>query len=108
MDKQRTNKQSRALHLWCKMLAEELNEAGLTIEKTLTGKAEILWHKDTVKQILFKQIMKKYTLKTSTTQLTTKELIDTAEQLTKYLAEQHGLLVEFPSIQTMLDNERLK
>jgi regulator of sigma D len=106
-EKQRTIKQNASLHQWCEMLATALNECGLTVEKTLTGKAEILWSKVTVKEILFKQIMKLQTGKTSTTELTTKELCDVSESLTKYLSENHDLVVDFPSLESQIMNERI-
>lgn len=102
----RTVKQSKSLHLWCSMLAESLNDAGLTVEKTLTGKAEIPWEMETVKRILFKQIMKAQTGKTSTRDLTTKQLSEVAETLMRYLAEQHSLSVDFPSLES-LSNQKL-
>ena len=107
-DKKRTLAQNRSIHLWFEHLSQSLNESGLTIEKTLTGKVEILWNSTTVKEILFKQIMKHYTGKQSTTELTTKELSQVAEMLTKYLAENHGLVVDFPSEESLLMNERTK
>jgi len=106
-DKQRTLKQNASLHLWCELLADTLNESGLTIEKTLTGKAEIPWSKTTVKEILFKQIMKAMYQKDSTADLTTKELQLVSETLIKYLAETHGLVIDFPSVESMAMKQRL-
>lgn len=106
-EKQRTLLQNRSLHLWMEMLATELNDSGLTIEKTLTGRAEIPWSKETIKEILFRQVMKAQTGKESTTELTTKELSGVCETLTRHLAEQHGLVVDFPSLETMMMEQRV-
>jgi hypothetical protein len=45
--------------------------------------------------------------KESTTKLTTKELTEVSETLTRYLAEKHGLLVDFPSMESLLANDEL-
>ena len=105
-DKGRTASQNRSLHLWCELLSKELNDAGLTIEKTLTGKVEVPWSMNTIKDILFRQMMKAQTGKTSTTELTTKELSEVAETLTRYLAQQHGLVVDFPSLESLDAQQR--
>lgn len=108
MSKTRTLLQNKSLHLWLTMLSNKLNESGLTIEKTLTGKAEILWSMTTVKEILFKQIMKAQTGKENTSKLTTKELGLVTETLVKYLAEQHDLVVDWPSMEQMSMNSLIK
>jgi len=100
--KKRTLQQNKALHLWFTQLAKELNEAGLSIMKTLKHDAEIPWTDTTVKELMFKGIMKAMYQKDSTTKLTTKELIEVSETLTRYLAEKHGLVTEFPSIESQM------
>lgn len=107
-EKPRTLAQNRAAHLWFEYLAQELNDAGLTVTKTLKADADIPWTKETVKELLFKQIMNLMYHKDSTTQLTTKELIQTAEVLSRHLAQHHGIQIDFPSLETMLMNERTK
>lgn len=94
----RTNQQNKALHKWCEMLADDLNDAGYSITKVLRSDVEIPWTKVTVKEILFKQIMKAMYKKHSTTELTTKELNKVSEVLVRHLAEKFGIDREFPSI----------
>ena len=106
-EKQRTLRQNRALHKWMDLLSVALNDAGLSIMKTLRQDAEIPWSAVTVKELMFKEIMKAMYLKDSTTQLTTKELIDVCETLTRYLAEKHGLQVDFPSMESLAMKRRL-
>lgn len=107
-EKRRTLKQNKSLHKWLELLSQSLNDSGLTIEKTLTGKVEIPWSASTVKDILFRQVMKAQTGKDSTTQLSTKELNQVVETLTRYLATQHDLVVDFPSVETLMMDERIK
>ena len=106
-EKKRTLAQNNAMHLWFDLLATELNNAGLTIMKTLKANAEIEWSDVTVKEILFKQLMKSMLHKESTTQLTTKEVSQVSETLIRYLAEKHGLLVEFPSMESLIADKRI-
>lgn len=105
-EKPRTLTQNRAAHLWFEMLAAELNDAGLSMLKTLKAEAEIPWTAVTVKEILFKQLMKAMLHKESTTQLTTKELTLVSETLIRYLGEKHSLETSFPSIETLIMEQR--
>ena len=104
----RTAQQNAALHLWLGMLAEELNNAGLTVEKTLSQKAEIDWTTTTVKELLWKRMQKLVLNKESTTQLKKNEEIDKVyDHLVRYFAEKHQMeLPMFPSAEQLeqLDN----
>jgi hypothetical protein len=44
MEKTRTLKQNAALHLMFTQLAQELNEAGFDMKKTLKPEIEIMWN----------------------------------------------------------------
>jgi len=106
--KQRTSRQNRALHLFLTHISDELNEAGLTVMQTLRHDAEIPWTMERVKELMFKPIMDVYLGKNSTTKLTTKEIDKMIDVLTRYLGETHGITVLFPSIETLLNEERNK
>lgn len=106
--KLRTNLQNKSLHLWFTHLSNALNDAGLSTVKVLElKKADIPWTPVTVKELLFKQLMEAMYQKTSTTQLTTKELTKVSEVLTRHLAEKLGLQVDWPSIESLADLNRL-
>ncbi len=107
-ENKRTNRQSRAAHLWFELLAESLNDAGLSMLKTLKAEAEIPWTAITIKEILFRQLMKTMLHKESTTQLTTKELTLVSETLIRYLGEKHNLETNFPSLETLILEQRTK
>lgn len=105
--KQRTTKQNSALHKYFEMLANELNETGHDMRKTLKPEIEIPWTKESVKEFLYRPIMKAMYQKKSTTELSTKELQSVAETLQKHLVEKLNIDLDFPSIesQTYKDQE---
>lgn len=110
MDKEkiRTDKQNRALHLYFTHLAEALNENGLDMRKTLKPSIEIPWTPKTVKDYLWRPIMKAQVMKESTTELTTKEIDLVFDTLNRHLSEKFGLSVLFPSIEELMMENRIK
>ena len=95
--KQRTLQQNKALHLYCKLLAESLNDAGLDMKKTLKPEIDIKWTMQTVKDYLWRPIQKALLQKESTTELTTVDPTEIYETLNRHLSEKFGISVEFPS-----------
>lgn len=65
----RTSLQNRALHKDCDIIAEKLNDAGLDMKKVLKQEIEIPWTTESVKEWIFKPIMKAMYNKESTTEL---------------------------------------
>lgn len=110
MDKEkiRTDKQNKALHLYFTHLAEALNENGLDMRKTLKPSIEIPWTPKTVKDYLWRPIMKAQVMKESTTELTTKEIDLVFDTLNRHLSEKFGLSVPFPSIEELMMENRVK
>lgn len=106
--KPRTLAQNSALHLYFEMLAEALGEAGLDMRKTLKPNIDIPWSKETVKEYLFRPIMKSQLNKKSTIEMTTKEVDQVIETLNRHLGEKFGLHIPFPSIDSIMDRELLK
>lgn len=103
---QRTNQQNKALHVLFELLAQNLNEAGLDMRKTLKPGIEIPWNSTTVKEYLWRPIQKIQLNKGSTTELTTKEIDEIFDTLNKHLGEKFGLYTPFPSIETILQDKR--
>lgn len=87
-------------------LADELNNAGLTIMRTLRHDAEIPWSRTTIKELVWRPLMQAQLGKRSTTELTTAEIDKVFDTITKYMGEKHGITVAFPSIETLLDEMR--
>lgn len=95
--KQRTIAQNRSLHLYFTLLAEELNQAGYDMRRTLKPGVDIPWGSNTVKEYLWKPIQNAQLMKQSTTELTTKEIDKVYDVLNRHLGEITGVSVPFPS-----------
>jgi len=101
----RTNQQNRALHVLFNLLAEELNEHGLDMKKTLKPEVDIPWNPVTVKEYLWRPIQQAQLHKTSTKDLTTKEIDEVFDTINKHLGERLGIHVPFPSIEELMLGE---
>ena len=95
-----TRQQQKALHKYCALLAEALNDAGLDARKTLKPEMEIPWTKQMVKDLLVRPIMLAMTGKETTTELNTVEPSEVYAVLDRYLGEKFGIHVEWPSNET--------
>lgn len=95
--KQRTLTQNAALHKYCQMLADDLNDAGYDMKKVLKPEIDIPWTMESVKENLWKPIQKVVTGKESTTKPLTNEYSEVYEVLSKHLSEKLGLYVAWPS-----------
>jgi hypothetical protein len=107
-EKPRTLTQNKAIHLYFNHLSDELNNAGLDVQRTLTHDVEIPWNPYLVKELIWKRILMAQLGKDSTTKMTTKEIDMVFETITRYLATNFGLSVDFPSIESLMMKERLK
>ena len=103
VEKPRTNQQNRALHLMFRTLADTLNEAGMDMKRTLKPDVDISWSGDLVKEYLWRPIQKAQLRKESTTALTTKEIDQVFETLTRHLGQKLGIEIEFPSIESLIN-----
>lgn len=101
----RTDKQNRSLHLLFKLLAEELNENGLDMRRTLKPGVEIPWSGNSVKEFLWRPIQEAQLNKKSTTELTTKEIDAVFDTITRHIGEKFGIYVPFPSIDEVLNEK---
>lgn len=97
--KTRTPRQNSALHTYFGLLAQALSDAGLDMKKTLKADAEIPWTADTVKEFLWRPVMKAQLGKTSTTELSTKQIDEVYETLNRHLGDKFGVSVLFPSVE---------
>lgn len=95
----RTSQQNRAMHKFFKLLADELNDAGFTVAKTIKRPLEIPWSEHTVKEVLWKQIQVALTDKESTRELNTSEVSQVYDALNRALSERCGVSVPFPEEQ---------
>jgi len=62
----RTNLQNNALHAWCQLLADTLNESGITFEQFFKEGYELPWTKDVVKDHIWRPVQEFITGEKST------------------------------------------
>ena len=93
----RTTVQNKALHKYCELVAQELNDSGNDMRKVLKETVDIPWTKESVKEYLWKSIQSVMIQKDSTTELSTDEVSKIYEVLNRHLAEKTGVHVPFPS-----------
>lgn len=89
------------MHLMFKMLADELNENGLTMQKVLKPGIEIYWTPEACKTYLWKPVQEAMFNKKSTTELDTRQVDQVFEVINKHIGEKFGLTIEFPSIEAI-------
>ena len=106
--KQRTESQNKALHLYFTQLAEMLNDAGLDMRKVLKPSISIPWTPQTIKENLWKPVMEFQLQKSSTTEMTTKDIDEVYDVINKHIGEQFGISIEFPSQESLINNSRIK
>ena len=96
--KQRTGQQNKALHVYCELLAEALNDAGYDMQHVLAQKAvSIPWSRERVKECLWKEVQRAMFDTESTTELEKLQMNDVYEVLDRQISERFGVHVEFPS-----------
>lgn len=93
----RTLTQNRALHKFCQMLADKLNEAGLDQKKVLKPEVEIPWTMEAVKEGLWKPVQEAVTGLKSTTKPETSQYSDIYEVLNRHLTTKLGVHVPWPT-----------
>lgn len=99
---QRTREQNKALHLWFTMVADALNEAGYDL-KTVLAKAPVDIPNSgyTVKENLWKPILKAQLGFDSTTEHDTKNVDAVYDTLNRFLGENFKIHVPFPDRATL-------
>lgn len=103
----RTPPQNRALHLFCKLLAVALNEAGYDMRRTLKEGVDIPWSENTVKEHLWRPIQIAITGEHSTTKPTPAEYTKIYEVLSRHLGEKLGVHVEWPCEENQIRQARI-
>ena len=99
--KQRTINQNKALHLGCTQIADTLVENNISINVAFKN-LEVRPTMENIKSI-YRQIAKaKYDIE-STTELTSKQVDEVWEELTKALSETTHIYFQFPSEESRLE-----
>lgn len=105
----RTLTQNKALHKDCALIAKKLNDAGKDMRIVLRADYLIPWTTESVKEHIFRPIMKALYGKESTTELNKLQEIDKIhEVIMRELGEKHGIeWHDFPHDPTK-QNQRLQ
>jgi len=98
MEKKRTLQQNKALHKFCTELANEANNHGISM-KAVVQNLEVDWSMESIKSIIHAISKAKYG-KTSTADLSTRELSDVCEEVQKIFLG-FGVYVTFPSYEQL-------
>lgn len=102
-DNDYTKKQRGALHVWCKLMAEALNDAGFEMQVAILNKRkeemiiEIPWDGATFKKIWYKQTLQKMTGLKSTEDQKTVTPGEVYNVLARFFSEAYGVHVPWPS-----------
>ena len=98
----RTSQQNKAIHKFCRMIAESCNDAGYeyTIKSLLANKAIMLpWTWERVKDVIWLEVQSAMypDKKRSTTALKSDEVTQVADVIIRHLAEELSINLPFPS-----------
>ena len=102
---QRTAQQNKALHKYFELVAEALNDAGLDMRATLKPEIAIPWTPESIKEYLWRPVMKAMLKKESTTEMETSDINKVWETINRYLSEKFHLYEPFPSIDELMLND---
>jgi hypothetical protein len=91
---ERTSQMNKALHLWFREIAGVLNNSGFYIKELI--KPEVYWTPETIKEILFKPILKAVLNKDSTTKIKKDELDQLIDTVVLAFSKRGVELPEFP------------
>ena len=106
-EKVRTIQQNKSIYLFCAMIAEALNDAGMELHitsKALGSEIEVPWSKDSIKQHIWDKVQLVQTEKKHSSELSTKEVSQVAMVIERHLATM-GINVEFPRKKDKLNNK---
>jgi len=94
METKRTQQQNKSLHRFCTELAQELNNAGVTVEAVMKD-LQADFTMETVK-MMWRAFAKAKYGKESTAELTTKQINEVYEEVNRHVA-QFGIHLDFPN-----------
>lgn len=98
--KTRSDPQRKAIEVYCRELADALNAAGLDQRAVIKAMSEdgidIPWSQESVKDALFRPIMRHLLDKESTTKLERSEVSRVHDVLNRWTATTFGVSMDFP------------
>ena len=94
----RTFKQNSSIHLYCTLLAEAFENGGLDMQAVLAKAVPVKWTMDSVKEVIWKRIqVAMFPAKTSTTQLETTDVSEVYKTISRHMATEFEIDLEFPN-----------
>jgi len=103
LPKTRTGQQRKAIEVYCSLLAEAFNDAGLTVQAVLEKTLDCDWNQSMVKDAIFKKASGTALDKRSTTELSSEEVTIVYDLVNRFAA-QFGIHVPFPVDKTNKEN----
>ncbi len=100
--------QNKSLHLYFTHLADELNNSGYSVIKTLRHDIDIDWTPTLIKELIWKTVQKASYDKKSTRDLTSGELQIIWETINRHMGQKFGIHVPFPSLEALVEEEKNK
>lgn len=94
--RQRSEIQNNALHKYCELLAETLNDRGLDMRVVLKPEIDIPWTKESAKNHLWRPIQSLMIDKESTAKANSDEYGPVYETLNRHLSDKFGVHVPWP------------
>lgn len=95
--KTRTNVQNASLHLYCEMMASELNQHGFDMHKVLSSEIAIPWNQTMVKELMWKPVQLAMIDEESTTKANRKDYSAIYDVINLYISEKFGVHIPWPS-----------
>lgn len=103
LGKSRTLTQNRALHKYCDLLANALNDAGYDMKRTIKQDVDIPWNQASAKQFLWRPIQKAVTGLDSTTKPEASQYSAIYEVLNRHMSQKFGVSVMWPQRENQND-----
>ena len=92
----RTIKQNSSRHLYCQMLADELNDRGLDMRKTLKDDVDIPWSGDLIKEHIWRTIQESKLGIKSTTKLSRNQVSEVYDVINRHMVDRFDVFVPWP------------
>ena len=98
VERKRTSQQNRAIRLYCKMVAQQMSEAGYDMEiRVMRKRAKISATPENVLENIWRVIQVAMGLPVSTTNLAPADVGRVYNEMARLLAETYGIDIPFPS-----------
>jgi len=103
VEKTRTSQQRKAIEVYCRILANGLNDAGKDMQTTLATAASIPWSQPRVKENIWKPIQFAMFKTNTTTKLKTGQVSEVYEVANRHMGENHGVSMPFPHYDGLIE-----